>query len=68
MSLTPFKHVWAYGWHFWDLYVASPNSPNEGFNPPLTINPPPPPTPPSITHLFSDITVVLKEGAENPAV
>ena len=18
MSLTPFKHVWAYGWHFWD--------------------------------------------------
>ena len=17
-SITPFKHVWAYGWHFWD--------------------------------------------------
>ena len=21
-SLTPFKHVWASGWHFWDLSLA----------------------------------------------
>ena len=26
--------------------IASPNSPNRGFNPPLAAHPPPPPTPP----------------------
>ena len=26
--------------------IANPNSPNGGFNPPLTAYPPPPPTPP----------------------
>ena len=41
--LRPSKHVWAYCWHFLGL-VASPNSPNRGFNlPPAapTAHPPP---------------------------
>ena len=45
MSPRPSKHVWAYGWHFLDSYIASPNSPNRGFNLPPAVHPPPPPTP-----------------------
>ena len=44
-SITPFEHIWAYGWHFWDSYIASPNSPNGWFNLPPASHPPPPPTP-----------------------
>ena len=29
MSLTPFKHIWAYGWHFWDPQLAK-TVPKEG--------------------------------------
>ena len=67
-SLTPFKHVWTYGWHFWDLYIASPNSLNGRFNPPPASYPSPPPTqPPPITRhqwYYSSFEKV----AENPAV
>ena len=42
----PSKHVWAYGWHFLDTYIASTNNPNRGYNPPPAAHPPPPPTPP----------------------
>ena len=38
--LPPFKHVWAYGWHFWDPAIASPNSLNGRFNPPPASHPP----------------------------
>ena len=47
-SITPFKHVWAYGWHFWDPYIASPNSPNGRFNPPAASHPPTPYNVPSV--------------------
>ena len=46
--LTPFKHVWAYGWHFLGP-IASPNSPNRGFNPSPASHPIPPPAPPPPT-------------------
>ena len=52
--------------------IASSNSTNEGFNPSLAFYPPlhPPHHPPTchpLCHTISDITVVLKEAAQNPA-
>ena len=52
----PFKHVWAYGSHFWESYIASPNSPNGGSN--LRLPPPTPPAPPSYTHPLPIMCVI----------
>ena len=39
--------------------IASPNSPNGWYNPPLTAHPPPPPTPPS-SHPYNVPLVILQ--------
>ena len=52
-SLTRFKHVWAYGWHFWDPWLAQ-TVPTEGLThlrlPTHTLHPPPPPALPHPAH------------------
>ena len=47
--------------------IASANSPNEGFNLPPAAHPPLH-LPHPLSHFISDITVVLKKVAQNPAV
>ena len=72
-SLRPSKHVWAYGWHLLDLYVASSNIPNGGFNLPLAIQPPSPPAlllsacPPPIT-CYLWYYSGFEKVAQNPVV
>ena len=53
MSFMPFKHVWAYGWHFWDPQLAQTvpikgltclRLPTHPLHPPLS-SPNHPPTP-----------------------
>ena len=65
MSLRPSEHVWAYGWHFWD--IASPNSTNGALThlqlPTLTY-----PTPCPLVHTTCDITVVVKIVTQNLVV
>ena len=73
MSLRPSKHVWDHGWHFLDSCIASLNSSNIGFNPPLAAHPlhyPPHPLPPvqPLIRATHDITVVVKKVAHNLAV
>ena len=53
--------------------IASPNSPNGGFNPPPAAHPLPPPTlplPPTkpLICATGDIIVVVRKVAQNPAV
>ena len=71
-SLRPSKHVWAYGWHFLNSYVANPNSSDKEFNLP-PVHPSPtthpthhPPHSPPICQLpiraTSDVTVVVKKS------
>ena len=72
-SLRPPKHVWAYGCYLLDSYIDSPNSPNKGFNLPLAAHPPSPPSLPfPLAHTLilatHDITGVMKNDAQNPAV
>ena len=66
-SLRPSRHVWAYGWHFLDSQLYSPNSLNAGYNPPLAAHPSLPPTHPLIDSI-GDITVVVNKVAQKPAV
>ena len=47
--------------------IAGPN-PNGGFSPLLAFHPPLPLPPTNLQHVISDITVVLKKVAQNPAV
>ena len=47
--------------------IASPNSPNGGFNLPLVALHPPHPLP-LLQNAILDITVVVKKVAQNPAV
>ena len=48
MYLRPSRHICAYDWHFLDLYIASPNSPNRRYNLHLAAHPPPPTIPPPL--------------------
>ena len=60
-SHGPSKHVWACRLALLEL-IASPNSPNRGFNPSLAAHPPPPLTPTDLPLIRTtgDITVVVK--------
>ena len=47
----------------WTHYMASPNSPNRGFNLPPAAHPPPPPLPPTHPPILAtgDIAVVVNK-------
>ena len=47
--------------------IASPNSPNRGFNLPLASHPHPP-SAPTPTHAYNVPSVILQKGAQNQAV
>ena len=61
-SLRPSRHIWTYGWHMHLGLIATPNTPNRGYNLPSATKPPLPPTPLPTACLPDNSVCFLKSG------